>query len=228
MSDNATAVPAPNPISDALDDLTAATAIEPDRVMVLSEAEQDTVLGDGDPAVYALLAHRIVYGDSYADAIDELARRTLRKRRLEEEVRRENRAIAAAEEIVVEQMAALGVKRLTHDGTGATLSMTRRVWAKLDVDTGGMDKATADAIRADRKAQVGGALHLVGLGDLVRPDFNLNTLSAVFREQIKAYDEEQCDLPEHERSPRTAQDFLPEPLAGLLRIDDDPHVSVRA
>jgi hypothetical protein len=223
-----------NPLRDALDDLDA-SAIEPQRVIVLDEGEQSALLHaldyaaslDDAPAYMRLFA-RIGAGETYVNETDELVRVTLRKRRLEEEVRRCNRRIADLEPVIVEQWVEAQRSKDGHAPTGATLSMTRRVWAKLDVDTDGLDKAHADQLRADCKALAGAALTEVGLGDLVRPDFNLNTLSAVFREQIKAYDEQQRDLPEHERRPKAAQDFLPEALAGLLRLDDSPHITVRA
>jgi hypothetical protein len=208
-----------------------ATAIEPQRVMVLSEEEQDVlghVLGRLADTRCETLRGRIFYGENYVNETDELVRVTLRKRRLEEEVRRCNRRIADLEPVIVEQLLELGVSGMKHDATGASLSTSRRVWAKLDVDTDGLDKATAEQMRADQKARAGAALSEVGLGDLVRPDFNLNTLSAVFREQIKEYDEAQRDLPEHERRPKAVQDFLPEPLHGLLRLDATPHITVRA
>lgn len=218
---------------------TPTPAIRPQRVMVLDEYEQQAMVkalrrvnGAWPAPVDApdahRLAERVAYGTQYTNPTDELVRRTLRKRRLEEEVRRENRAITDLEEQIVQEWADLGRNKDGHEATGATLHMTRRVWAKLDIETDGLDKAHAEQLRADQKARVGEVLTTIGLGGLVRPDFNLNTLSAVFREQIKDYDAEQRELPEHERAPRAAQDFLPEALQGLLRLDDTPHITVRA
>lgn len=209
------------------------TAIEPSRVLVLNDAEQRAIIDMFvNASTVGLDAHRLVqrvaYGDEYANPADELARITLRKRRLEEEVRRCNKAIASVEEQVCEDLASEGLTSVKHAATGATLLLDQKIWAKLDVETEGLPKEEADEIRAAIKARAGRALIDAGLGHLVREDFNLNTVSAVFREQIKAYNAEQADLPEHERVPRAPESFLPDELRGLLRIDNTPHISVRA
>lgn len=224
---------------------TTATAVEPSRVLILDEDEQRVVIealsffdrqaldhegGDnreGYPAYR--LNKRIAYGEEYLNEADELARITLRKRRLEGEIRRINTRIGMLNDAVVEQWAQDGLTGMKHAGTGANMSLRRDVWAKLDVDTDGLDKQQAEQIRAARKAEVAAVMQRIDeLADLVRPDFNLSTLSAVFRERIRAYDEEQRELPEHERTPRDAEQFLPDELRGLLRIDVKPQITVRA
>jgi hypothetical protein len=89
-----------------------------------------------------------------------------------------------------------------------------------------MPRDEADMLRAGVKGAAGHVLREVGLGDFVRPDFNLNTLSAYFREQIKEYRETQLALPEHERVPKAASEFLPEELRGLIELDDTPTITV--
>lgn len=215
----------------ALDELQA-TAIEPSRVLVL-DSEEQFLLGEklddpSDPASIALLK-RIVYGDHYINAADELARKTITKRRLEGEIRRLNVAIARCEETVIEEWTTEGMTGMKHAGTGASLGLTRKVWAKLDIDTDGLDRDHAEQIRARTKGEVCDVMGtLDDLRDLVRLDANLNSVSAFFREQIKAYDAEQRDLPEHERVPRDADSFLPDELRGLLKLDATPHITVRA
>lgn len=215
------------------------TAVEPSRVLVLTDDEQLILLHAttvfareredlGDAHLVRRFHDRVAYGDEYINEVDELTRTTLRKRRLEAEIRRCNLRIEKLDSDVVDEFVTNGDTGRKHAGTGASLSLVRNVWAKLDIDTAGMSKDEEQQARADAKAAAAEALEHAGLGALVRPDFNLQTLSAVFREQIKAYDELQRDLPEHKRAPRTADSFLPEPLRGHLRIDDTPHIQVRA
>ena len=217
------------------------TAIRPDRALVLTEREQTLILdtletialrdlgGDEIPwQALARLHSRIASGDSYDNPTDELVRKTLEKRALEAAVRRLNGRIADLDEMVVEELAARGDRGGKHDATGASYTLARKIWAKLPVDVEGLPREQADAIRADAKAAAGQALRDAGLGDFVREDFNLNTLSAHFREQIKAYDEAQRALPEHERTPKAAEEFLPAELRGLIELDDTPHITVRS
>lgn len=220
------------------------TAIEPSRVLVLNDDEQRLVietiesivapfideegvarqLAADDQGVpvrsLMMLRDRVAYGDEYVNPVDELTRITLRKRRLENEVRRCNIRIAQVEEQVVEEFAEAGDTGRKHAGTGATLTLARKIWAKV-VKQG--EKATPD-----EKAAAAEGLIAAGLDDFVRPDFNTNTVSAHFRELINAYDAEQRQLPEHKRVPRPAADFLPPELQGLIELDDTPHITVRA
>lgn len=214
-------------------------AVEPSRVLVLTDDEQRIIIDAlakfapsraelGDRHLVDRLHQRFRHGDAYANAIDELARVTLRKRRLEGEVRRCNIAIERAEEQALEDLAELGVDGAKHKGTGASLSITRTIRARLDVDTTGMPKSEADAERAHAKAAAAVALEQAGLGDYVKPDFNLNTVSAHFRQIVNDHVAAQLELPEHERQPRPAGEFLPVELRGHLVLDDKPTISVRA
>lgn len=217
------------------------TALRPDRVMVLTEREQalicDTLetvalrLG-ADPSVpwraLAAIHSRVATGDEYVNAADDLVRKTLEKRALEAHLRLLNERIAAVEEQVVEELVERGDRGGKHDATGASYTLRRQIWAKVPVDVEGLSRDQATAVRADAKAAAGRALIAAGLGDFVREDFHSGTLSAYFREQIKAHDEAQRALPEHERTPKAADEFLPEPLRGLIELDDTPHITVRA
>lgn len=233
MSDNATAPAAEERPS----------AIEPARVMVLDEQEQWTALNvlafvidaaeeNGNAGAHPLeerLLERIEHGDTYANPTDEYVRRTFRKRRLEAEIRKENARLAELDTQLVEEWAERGCSGEKHEATGASLSLSRRVYAKLDVDTSGLPSDAASSIRAQHKAEVGDVLSkLDEFAPLVRSDFNLQTLSAVFAEFIRNYDEDQRHLPDHERVPKAPADFLPDELHGLLVIDATPHVTVRA
>jgi len=215
-----------NPLHDALDDLTnEATAIEPQRVLMLTEGEQlDLLNALSYPSRLAPFMDRIAHGETYVNETDELVRVTLRKRRLEEEVRRCNRRIADLEPVIVEQLTEIGVSAMKHDATGATLRRRDRAWIKYvdeDLDTAG--KAAVKAQAAAVMQQIGGEV-----ADLVKPDYNGNTVSAFFREQYLALVAEQLALPEHERRPVDPDALIPEPLRPLLRLDAQPHIEVRA
>jgi len=215
-----------NPLSDALDDLVnEATAIEPQRVMILDEGEQRDILNALSYRVCgARVRDRIAYGDEYFNETDELVRVTLRKRRLEEEVRRCNRRIADLEPVIVEQLTEIGVSAMKHDATGATLRRRDKAWIKYvdeNLDTAG--KAAVKAQAAAVMQQIGGEV-----ADLVKPDYNGNTVSAFFREQYLALVAEQLALPEHERRPVDPDALIPEPLREYLRLDAQPHIEVRA
>jgi hypothetical protein len=214
-----------NPLRDALDDLVnEATAIEPQRVLVLNEDEQVAILDAFDGLLPDIFAQRIAHGETYVNETDELVRVTLRKRRLEEEVRRCNRRIADLEPVIVEQLTEIGVSAMKHDATGATLRRRDKAWIKYvdeNLDTAG--KAAVKAQAAAVMQQIGGEV-----ADLVKPDYNGNTVSAFFREQYLALVAEQLALPEHERRPVDPDALIPEPLREYLRLDAQPHIEVRA
>jgi hypothetical protein len=208
------------------------TAIRPDRPVVLTEREQLKLaqamhyLAMGDDLEARRLASRLLYGDSYDNPTDELIRTTLEKRALESAVRRLNGRIADLDQQVVEELIERGDTGGKHAGTGASYRVGSKLYARLVVDVNGMPRDQAEALRAGVKGAAGHVLSEVGLGDFVRPDFNLNTLSAYFREQIKEYRETQLALPEHERVPKAASEFLPEGLRGLIELDDTPTITV--
>lgn len=216
------------------------TAIEPVRVMVLTEVEQHLLLDVLDGAQYghgpainasriSALRGRVAYSDEYVNPEDQLTRVTLAKRRLEAEIKRYNRAIEACEEQVVDDWLANARSGSKHAATGATLRLDQKVWAKLEVDDEDLSADDATALKAQVKGDVGEILERIpDLAGMVRPDFNLNTLSAYFREQVRTYNAEQQALPEDERVPRPVESFLPEALQGLLRLEDKPRIQVRA
>jgi hypothetical protein len=216
----------------AIPGLREPTAIRPDRPVVLTEREQLKLaqamhyLAMGDDLEARRLASRLLYGDSYDNPTDELIRTTLEKRALEQAVGRLNGRIAELNEVVVEELLERGDTSGKHAATGASYRINPKMYARLVADTDGMPKSEADEIRAVAKVRASRALMDADLGDFVRPDFNLNTLSAYFREQIKEYRETQLALPEHERVPKAASEFLPEELRGLIELDDTPTITV--
>jgi hypothetical protein len=205
------------------------TAIEPQRVLVVNDDQQRLLIAvleraENIPGLAyanpAALRDLVAYGLEYVNPVDELARTTLRKRRLEAEVRRCNQRIADLEEQVAAELMERGEKKVTHAATGASLTLTQKVWAKVCREG---DKATDE-----EKGAAGQALIAAGLGDFVRPGFNSNSVSAHFRELYNAHLAEQQALPEHERRPLPVEHFLPEPLKGFIELTNDPAISVRA
>lgn len=233
MSDTATASVGPAP-----------TAIEPSRVLVLNDDEQhlivetvDSILGPyttGNGEIRKLAAedngvpwhslralrNRVAHGDEYDNPADELVRTTLRKRRLETELRRCNQTIERTTETVVEELVDRGDSGGKHAATGASYRIDRKIWAKV--------VKADEKVTPEEKHAAAVALVAADLGDFVREDFNTNTVSAYFREQIKEWDAAQRALPEHERTPRAAAEFLPPELVGFIELDDTPTIQVRA
>lgn len=210
----------------------APTAIEPSRVLVLDDAEQrlllDAMQASRIPgAAIEDLYFRLMHGEEYNNEVDELTRQTFRKRRLEAELRRINARIEVLTEIVVDSWAAEGISGLKHEATGASLSRDDTLWAKLDVDTSEMSSDEEKLARAAVKARAGQVLQDLGL-EFVKPDFNLNTLSAYFRELVKNAREAERAKPEHERRPIVPSDLLPDELRGLIRLNDKPSIKVNA
>lgn len=206
--------------------LREATAVTPDRVIVLTEREQIKLaeamnyLARGDDREAARLRNRILYGDAYENPVDELARRTITKRRIETALRKLNGRIAELDGQVADELIDRGESKVGHAGTGATLRLDSKIWAKV-VRAG--EKPTDD-----EKDAAAHGLIAAGLAEFVKQGFNTNTVSAYFREQIKTYRAEQQALPEDQRVPRDVQSFLPAELEGLMVLDDTPTVLVTA
>lgn len=97
---------------------------------------------------------------------ETFARHLSEKQRLEGELRTVHRRLAELEPRVLEQLTLLGLDRVTAGGR--TLYPKRRIAAKVSGDR----QAAAEALRA------------AGLNDLLKTDFNLNTLSNFFAEQL--------------------------------------------
>lgn len=209
-------------------------AVMPDRLMVFNEAEQEILLtalaaqrqseiAEGARKLY----DRVAEGETYTNSVDELTRLTKFKRTLDSAKKHINKRIKVLDELVIEEWTEAGTSGVKHEGTGATLSKKAAVWVKLEIDTEDMTSDEEAEARADFKAQVAPHLTQAGLGDMVKEDFNLNTVSAYFREIVNEALDAQKALPEEQRRPVDPDRFLPEPLHGLLRIDMTPTVQVR-
>lgn len=103
------------------------------------------------------------------DQLDAFVKLTKTKRDLDAELRAVKNEIAGVETDLIDRMADLGVSRIGHDQSGMTVYLRRQVRVKNMGD----DRGAACA-----------ALKAAGLGSFVAESFNLNTLSAYFREQL--------------------------------------------
>ncbi len=205
--------------------MSATTAIAGTRVIELREDEIATIadaLDASGKTVDIKLAARIADGDEYANEADEYARLTLRDRRLKTERSAIGRRLAELEQALIEDMTEMGVDSLKHAATGKTIRIDSKLWAKYEFEG---EKPTDE-----ERAAAGQALIASGLDQYVVPSFNTNSVSAYFREQLKAWKAEQADLPEHERSPLTddvLRSFLPDGMQDLWRLDNTPTLVVR-
>lgn len=205
------------------DEPPAPSAIEPQRVMILDEDEQRWLLNTTANWTDDALARRLIFGDAYADDLDEIVRRTMRKRRLLTEVKRETVAIERLTEPVVERLTEIGAKSLTHEATGTRIQRDDAVHlAYADPDWGSGEKADAKDAAGDVIAQID------ELADFVQQTWAQRTVEAYFREQYKSALAEQHDKPEHERTPVDPDEILPEALRPYYRLSVKPRLKIVA
>lgn len=206
------------------------TAIEPQRVMVLDEDEQHLVTdgldmllnATGQPRVVLALRNRLLLGDEFADEMDELARTTLRKRRLETEIKRCNMTIERLTEPVVERLNEIGAKSLTHEGSGTRIQRDDRVDLKYADENWDKDH------QAYARQMAGAVMENLGgeFAAFIHATYNANSVGAFFRERYKAALAEQLELPEHERRPVDPDSVIPDELREWLRLSVSPKVKV--
>jgi hypothetical protein len=139
-------------------------------------------------------------------SLDRYVELKAEKARIERDLRIVKDELAPLEAALLEEFATEGVSGKRHAGTGKLVSIARRVWARA---ADGDKDAAADALEA------------AGLGDYVQRGFNTNSLSAHFRELVKARQEA--------GDPVTDLDaLLPEPLRGRIELTEDAVLSVRS
>lgn len=155
---------------------------------------------------HADLMRKVTGTTEYLNPRDEYVRRTLRKRRLEAEIRAENKRLADLEQDILEDMAAEGEAAYKHAATGKTVVITQRVYAKPAEDR---DKA-------------GAALQDAGLGDLVQRTFNTNTVSAHFNQAVKDWRDENPGTPVP-----PIDTFLAPAMREAWRLEYEPKLTVR-
>lgn len=202
------------------------------QVVVLGDVQVDVVIAalrerEGTDHLHSkaagVLADRLQFGEEYVNPVDELVRKTSRKRQLEAELRSVNDRLRHLEETVLEEFTERGITGEKHAATGMNVHTARKVWARISKD----DPARKEVTPEERQRACD-ALRAAGLGDFVRDDFSTQSLSAHFRQQVKEHDEGQRLLPEHERTPLDVADLLPAECVGAIELTDQPTLSVRS
>ncbi len=205
-----------------------ATAIEPSRVLVLDNDEQHTLLialERWEPGSIDAdrLQSRVSSGDEYTDEIDEMARITLRKRRLAAEIVRINKRIDALTEPTVDRLTEFGAKSMRHDGTGALVMRDDLVrLAHRDSDWSKEEKAAAkeaagDVLAAQPETE-----------DLVEQTWAHRRVEAYYRGLYQDALEAEQAKPEDERRPVEADSVIPEAMRAFYKLDVTPRITVRA
>jgi hypothetical protein len=128
------------------------------------------------------------------------------KARLERDLKTVRETLDGLERRLLDEFAAEGVRQKTDAQTGTTVWITRKVWARALADR----TLTAEALRA----------HGGDLAEFARLDFNVNSLSAYFRElaqqRADAHDPV-LDLTE----------LVPADLRPFIALTDDHALSAR-
>lgn len=210
------------PQTDTLD----RPAVEPSRVLILDAREQAQILDALEANDYLghAVARRIAYGDEYADETDELARVTLRKRRLEAEIKRCNRAIDRLTEPVVDKLTDIGARSITHAATGTRIQRDDQVYlAYADPGWSRDEQAYARMRAGETMATLGGEW-----AAFITPTYNAQTIGAHLRERYKARIAAELDKPEHERQPVDPGSVIPDELREWLTLSVTPRVKVTA
>lgn len=167
------------------------------------------------------LGDRLQFGIEPASARDELIMLDDRKRLLAAETRRVNARMETLRERLDEEWRERGITSERGED-GVLLHRTRgRVFAKVVRPEGQKD------IDPQVKQAACDALKAAELGDYVAEDFSTASVGSYFRELSDAYDAEQRLLPEHERTPKDINDFLPDQLHGLIELTDNPTISIK-
>lgn len=200
----------------------APTAIEPSRVMVLSEDEQWAIVGVFELLPHPLICNRVAYGDEYTDATDELARTTVRKRRLEAEIKRCNMRIEQLTEPVLDALQSVGAKSLNHEASGCRIQRDSAVRLQhRDPDWGSVEKAIAKEAAGDAFKALGG-----DLGAMLKQEWNHRRVESYFRERYLTRVAAEMEKPEHERQPVDPDDILPAEIRAHYRLNVNPRVKV--
>lgn len=205
------------------------SAIEPQRVMILSEEEQRTFtdnlaevqaggyLKPHEVALYGRLAH----GEPYDDEIDEAARITLAKRRLETEIKRINLRLAAINDAAIDRLADMGAKSMRHEGTGALVARDDTIrLAFADPDWSTYEKAVA-------KESAGSVLAASSsTHDFVQPSWTHARVEAYYRELYRTLVATNLEKPPHERVDVDPDAVIPAALRPFYRLNVTPKIKV--
>lgn len=138
--------------------------------------------------------------------LDRFVRVKTTKSTLERDLRLVKLAIDPLQELLKEEFAEEGVSGKRHAATGKLVSITRQIWAR--------------AVDDNRDAAAQKMRDLPDLAAFVSLGFNVQSLSAYFREQARDW------LDEHGQ-PADLEQLLPTQLHGLIELTEDHTLSVR-
>ncbi len=203
----------------------ARSAIEPSRVLMLDEDEQnaiiDALLGSSTVRLALPVALRVQQGDEYDDELDEMARITLTKRRLAAEIVRINRRIEALTEPVVDRLNEIGAKSLRHDATGALIQRDDTIrLAHRDPEWGTEEKAIARDAAGEVLAATPETEAFVQAG------WNHRRVESFYRDRYRHQLDAMLELPESERRPVDPDSVIPAELRPFYRLVVAPRVKV--
>lgn len=170
-----------------------------------------------------LLADRLQFGEEYLNELDEFVRLKAHKALIAAAAKKTDGRLAALEAMLIEDFAASGEAGRKHAASGKTVSISRRIWARIKK----ADPDRKEILPAERQAACD-ALQAAGLGDFVRDDFSVQSLSAHFGELAKQHTEEQLAVPPEQRTPLNVAALLPEACVGVIDLNDKPTLSVRS
>lgn len=152
---------------------------------------------EGDPHFFDNVEQ---FAQTMADRIAEYIELSEKKRTLEADLRSLKARIADAREPLLDEFSTHGLKRVADDDTGRTLYIHRAIRIK---NMGDDRTAACEALRA------------AGLGHYVAEGFNLNSVSAYFREMLDELD-----------SPVDPNSVLPDELKGVIELVADVDLRV--
>lgn len=150
---------------------------------------------DGDP------------GPPTGSILDQFVERKARKAALERDLRLVKDELAPLEQQLLELFTQEGVSGKRHAASGKLVSITRQIWARA---VGGDKEAAADALA-----------NIDYLAAFVQRGFNVQSLSAHFREEARNYLERVGE-------PVALEQLLPTQLHGLIELTQDFTLSVRS
>jgi hypothetical protein len=145
-------------------------------------------------------------GEGEDTTLGQVIELTELKRTLDQELKNVKAEIGPREEALLGEFADLGVTSMRHEQTGKLAYVRRQIWARPAVE----DRAEAcDALRQ------------AGLGDYVAESFNVQSLSAYFREQVK-------EREGNGEAVTSLDELLQDGLRGVIELTEDHQIGVRS
>jgi hypothetical protein len=144
-------------------------------------------------------------GEQDETTLGQVIELTELKRTLDQELKNVKEALKVPAEKLLTEFADEGVSSKRHADSGKLAYINRQIWARAVADK----ELACDQLRK------------AGLGDYVAESFNTHSLSAYFREQIKAAEAEGNAVTD-------LGDFLPDELRGSIELTEDHVIGVRS